>query len=255
MTPPTLGNEAQRTTWIEAAFGGLGLAMLTTNAWGIITLVNEKASRILGVDADEAVGKPLVDVIGIWDATADGPLDFPLQQVLDKGLRIATDSAVLLEIPSGEKLCAMLTVAPMHDEEGGVLGAVMTISQLEDKDLPCHGFNPVRTRTEGGRQRRAIFVRSGGRYIRVMLNELLWVEAMENYVQFQTTKEKLVVHATLKSIAETLLSRGFRRIHRSFIVRTDAIESIEENHVRIHGTALPIGKSFRSELLEDLTLI
>jgi DNA-binding LytR/AlgR family response regulator len=106
-----------------------------------------------------------------------------------------------------------------------------------------------------GDQRKSIYVRHAGRYIRVLMEELLWVEAMENYVQLQTTKEKLVVHVTMKSIAEALASKGFRRIHRSFIVKLDAIESIEENHVIIEGVALPIGKSYRAALLDGLTLI
>jgi DNA-binding LytR/AlgR family response regulator len=104
-------------------------------------------------------------------------------------------------------------------------------------------------------QRKSIFVRHSGRYIRVLIDELLWVEAMENYVQLQTTRDKLVVHVTMKSIAEALASKGFRRIHRSFIVKLEAIESIEENHVIIDGVALPIGKSYRAGLLAGLTLI
>jgi DNA-binding LytR/AlgR family response regulator len=91
--------------------------------------------------------------------------------------------------------------------------------------------------------------------VRVLLDELLWIEAMENYVQLQTTTDKFTVHATLKSMVDALEGKGYQRIHRSFLVKKEEIERIEENHVVVQGKLLPIGKSYRAQLLESLTLI
>jgi len=95
--------------------------------------------------------------------------------------------------------------------------------------------------------------------VRLRYDDILWVEALENYVTVNTFKEKFTIHFTMKSIENKLPLSKFKRIHRSFIVNINRIEYIEDSNVVIKtesGTKiLPIGKSYRDNLMDDLNLI
>ncbi len=95
--------------------------------------------------------------------------------------------------------------------------------------------------------------------VRLRYDDILWVEALENYVTVNTFKEKFTIHFTMKAIENKLPSEKFKRVHRSYIVNIHQIEQIEDNNVIIKvnsGTkVIPIGKSYRDNLMNDLNLI
>lgn len=248
----TFGSGTQKPSWITEAFGGLGLPMLTTDTAGRVVLINDSACKLLDVQAPNVVGRSLDQVVGLWDTKSNAQVPFPMAQVLERGIKLSNEAASLVAFVAGQQMSISVSLAPIRDEVGAVVGCVVTLCPTNS--IPHTTIRPPMSSATLPLSQ-TIFVRSGGKYLRVHISDLLWVEAMENYVQLQTTKDRIVVHATLKSIGEALATRGFRRIHRSFIVKTDAIECIEENQVIVNGTPLPIGKSYRSELLDGLTLI
>lgn len=95
--------------------------------------------------------------------------------------------------------------------------------------------------------------------VRLRYDDILWVEALENYVIVSTFKEKFTIHFTMKAIENKLPPNLFKRIHRSYIVNLQRIEQIEDNNVVVkinNGTKIiPIGKSYRDNLMDDLNLI
>lgn len=95
--------------------------------------------------------------------------------------------------------------------------------------------------------------------VRLRYDEILWVEALENYVTVNTFKEKFTIHFTMKAIENKLPSNKFKRVHRSYIVNINQIEQIEDNNVIIKvdngNKVIPIGKSYRDNLMDDLNLI
>ena len=95
--------------------------------------------------------------------------------------------------------------------------------------------------------------------VRLRYDDILWVEALENYVTVNTRKEKFTIHFTMKAIENKLPSGKFKRVHRSYIVNIQQIEQIEDNSVIMrvdNGTkVIPIGKSYRDNLMDDLNLI
>lgn len=221
-----------------------------------IDTVNERTCVLLSVPCAAIRGKHLGEVFGIWDAKTNAVVRVPLEQVFQLGLTFGSDEVVMLSHLGKKVAHYSMVIVPMLDDARNPIGAVVTVA-LNAKAMqvrPPQVVDAVAAEPVVG-QRQSLYVRSGGRYVRILLSELLWVEAMENYVQLQTAKEKIVVHATLKSMVDALTNNGFQRIHRSFIVKKDEIERIEENNVVVKGTSLPIGKSYRSELLESLTLI
>jgi len=104
-----------------------------------------------------------------------------------------------------------------------------------------------------------IFIKKNSSLVRLKLSEILWVEALENYVVVNTGKEKHTIHFTMKAIEGQLPSVTFKRVHRSFIVNVKRISSIEDNSILLRfpggSKLIPIGKSYRDKLLSELKLI
>ena len=99
-----------------------------------------------------------------------------------------------------------------------------------------------------------LFVKSGGRFVRVDLREVEWAEAQKDYVLFHTPGGDHLVHTTMKALAERLPA-AFVRIHRSFFVRLDHIRDVEEGSVVVGKRVLPVGATYRAPLLDRLNTL
>lgn len=240
-------------TWLEAVVTGLPLNIVVTDPKGIVQLLNAKAASRLGVDAEAAVGQPLANFLNIFDEEMQMQHGFPIGTVLALNQSMKAEKQETLVFSDGLRHRLNYQLEPLRQKDGQALGVMLSFPDLEESGEPDSGKKQGIQLGKDASQ--AFYVRSNGKYLRVWLKDLLWIEAMENYIQLKVGNEKLVVHATLKSVQELLSSRGFVRIHRSFVVKLDAIESIEENHVTVGDHSLPIGKSFRSSLLEALTMV
>lgn len=104
-----------------------------------------------------------------------------------------------------------------------------------------------------------IFIKHNSSLVRLKYNDVLWVEALENYVIVNTFHEKYTIHFTMKAIEQKLPANKFSRVHRSFIVNTSSINVIEDNAILIKthdGTkSIPIGKSYKDKLMNDINVI
>lgn len=100
-----------------------------------------------------------------------------------------------------------------------------------------------------------IFVKSDSALVKLDMREILWVEALADYVAIVTPRKKYVAHSTMKSIEAKLPSTQFLRIHRSYIVRIDKIDAIEDNTVVIQTKMIPVGGTFRDRLMDSLDFI
>ncbi|AKA34586.1 MAG: DNA-binding response regulator [Muricauda sp.] len=96
--------------------------------------------------------------------------------------------------------------------------------------------------------RLSIFVKVDNKRLqKIYLDEILVVESLKDYIRIKTTSEKYIVHSTLSGFTEELPSEKFIRIHRSFTVSVDKIESVEGNSIEIDGIRYTVGRSY----LED----
>jgi DNA-binding LytR/AlgR family response regulator len=117
----------------------------------------------------------------------------------------------------------------------------------------------VRFKTKVDTKDNEIFIKKNSALVRLKYNDILWVEALENYVIFTTFGEKYTIHFTMKAIENKLPSNMFTRVHRSFIVNTRSINIIEDNAILINTKegmkTIPIGKSYKDKLMGDINLI
>ncbi|MFA8434679.1 MAG: LytR/AlgR family response regulator transcription factor [Marinifilaceae bacterium] len=108
-------------------------------------------------------------------------------------------------------------------------------------------------------EKNEIFIKSNSSLIRLHYEDILWIEALENYVVVNTFQEKYTIHFTMKAIEEKMPAARFSRIHRSYIVNLSKIELIEDNSVVINTDggpkSIPIGKSYRDKLMGDINLM
>jgi DNA-binding LytR/AlgR family response regulator len=95
------------------------------------------------------------------------------------------------------------------------------------------------------------FVKSSGQQHRINFNEILYIESIKDYVNIRTAGEEYIVLDTLKSM-ESQLSDKFVRIHKSFIINLDKIKSIGAKKLVLSEQEIPIGDSYRANLLERL---
>ena len=100
-----------------------------------------------------------------------------------------------------------------------------------------------------------IFIKTDSKLIQVKLKDIIWVEALGNYMQIHTTDDKFTILSTMKDIASKLPSNDFIRIQRSFIVRLDKIKSIEDNYVVLDEKQIHIGKAYKENLNKQLNLL
>ncbi|GGM95756.1 hypothetical protein GCM10010967_31540 [Dyadobacter beijingensis] len=101
--------------------------------------------------------------------------------------------------------------------------------------------------------RNYLFVKDGYVFRKVFFDELLYLESEANYVLLHlTSQKKIVVRSTINDFTEQLDPGRFLRIHRRFAVNSHYIEDIFPNEISLRSEKLPIGKSYREELLRVL---
>jgi len=104
-----------------------------------------------------------------------------------------------------------------------------------------------------------IFIKKNSTLVRLKYDDILWIEALENYVIFNTYSDKYTIHFTMKAIEQKLPTSKFTRVHRSYIVNTSSINFIEDNAIVIKTEdghkSIPIGKSYKDKLMGDINLM
>jgi DNA-binding LytR/AlgR family response regulator len=96
------------------------------------------------------------------------------------------------------------------------------------------------------------FVKSDNKLVKIMYDEILFIEALQNYVAVHTTTKKYITYLTFRSIEEHLPASRFIRTHKSYIVSAARVESIEGNDIRIGPHYIPISRTEREEVLNRL---
>jgi DNA-binding LytR/AlgR family response regulator len=93
------------------------------------------------------------------------------------------------------------------------------------------------------------FIRSASNYEKIYFNDILYVEASQNYMTIHTEKGKIMALITIKSLEEQLPAKKFLRVHKSFIVSLEKIIALRGNEVVIGPHKIPVGKIYKDQLL------
>jgi DNA-binding LytR/AlgR family response regulator len=94
-----------------------------------------------------------------------------------------------------------------------------------------------------------IMIRSEHKIHRIRYSDILYIQSMREYAAFYTTHGRILSLTSLKSLEESLPARQFLRIHKSYIIGINHVDTLEGNMVHIGQAALPVGASYRDQLL------
>jgi len=102
---------------------------------------------------------------------------------------------------------------------------------------------------------RYLYVKKGSTYVKVALEDILWIEAYADYVIIKTAEQSYITHSTMKGMEKRLPKDDFKRVHRSYIVRWDKIDSIEDMTLAVGRKMIPIGGTYRREFKQYLKFV
>ena len=100
-----------------------------------------------------------------------------------------------------------------------------------------------------------VFIRDSNIVRRLKLDNILYAEAMGDYVKLYTPEKFYAIHTTLKSVEERLPSSRFLRVHRSYLVAINKIDSIEGGVLIINRKPLPVADAYRSALNKRMNIL
>lgn len=99
------------------------------------------------------------------------------------------------------------------------------------------------------------FIKSNSVMSKVRLKDILWIEALGDYITVNTVQKKYVIHLTLKALESKLPPEKFIRVHRSFMIAVDNITAVEDTTIYINNKAIPVGAIYRDGFLKRLNLL
>jgi DNA-binding LytR/AlgR family response regulator len=100
-----------------------------------------------------------------------------------------------------------------------------------------------------------IFIRDSNVVRRLKLNDILYAEAMGDYVKLYTPERFYAIHATLKAVEDRLPSSRFLRVHRSYLVAVDKIDTLDGGALIVGGRPLPVADAFRAALNKRMNIL
>lgn len=100
-----------------------------------------------------------------------------------------------------------------------------------------------------------VFIKNNGTLVKISITEILWIDALGDYMTINTADKKYVVHTTMKVIETKLPPDKFIRVHRSYIIAIDNITAIDDNVVIIGKQLIPVGAVYKENLTKRLNLL
>ena len=96
------------------------------------------------------------------------------------------------------------------------------------------------------------FIKADNKLVKIRFDEILFVEALQNYVTIHTTDKKYITYLTFKSVEEYLPQDQFIKTHKSYIISAQKLDSIEGTEIRIGAHHIPISRNLRDEVMDRL---
>lgn len=119
----------------------------------------------------------------------------------------------------------------------------------------CHKareFHELKRQTQALSHENYFFIKADHRIEKIETKDILFIEALENYICIYTEKRKYMTLVSLKQMEEILPSQLFTRVQKSFIVAKNKVQSVDGNMVCLGNYKVPISKKWRTEVLNDI---
>ncbi|MBB1137902.1 LytTR family DNA-binding domain-containing protein [Myroides sp. WP-1] len=98
----------------------------------------------------------------------------------------------------------------------------------------------------------SMYIKHEDCFVKIQWTDILYIEAMQNYLKIHTLEKMYIIHQTMIAIEELLPKEHFFRIHKSYLINVKHISSLSGNRVFIHQIQLPIARQRKETLLNDI---
>ena len=119
-------------------------------------------------------------------------------------------------------------------------------------DVPDSAYHQQDTVSESAPPH--LYFRVDRKMVKVFLHDILYIEGFSDYVKIITPSKTLITKQLISALEETLPKEIFIRIHRSFIISVNKINSYNADIIIIGKTELPIGRLFKQNVIRKLQL-
>ncbi len=128
----------------------------------------------------------------------------------------------------------------------------LTISRMEDKE-PAKGPDEPEKEERPSFLNDRMFVRHKERMVKIMYDDVLFIEAVRNYSRIITRNNEFLLAVTLRIIEDKLPDAVFVRIHRTYLVNIKMVDEVGENHVIIGQREIPMSGGLKDNLMQRIT--
>ncbi len=110
----------------------------------------------------------------------------------------------------------------------------------------------LNTKTDAGVKDDYFFVKSEFHYEKIFIKDILYIEGMGDYLRIVTPNKRIMTLLNFKKMEDMLPEDNFCRVHKSYIIALDKIESLERNHIKISDKSIPISETYRKNFFSIL---
>ncbi|WP_462252411.1 LytR/AlgR family response regulator transcription factor [Ferruginibacter sp.] len=96
------------------------------------------------------------------------------------------------------------------------------------------------------------FIKAENKLVKIFFDEILFAEALQNYVVIHTKEKKHITYLTFKAVEEYLPATQFIKTHKSYIIAVSKIENIDGNIIQTGNHQIPVSRNFKDEVMEKL---
>ena len=238
------------------ALDSLDVAVIITDASEKIIFMNKMAETLTGSLKQEVLGKDIGLAMKNCDQNTRDVIKTLAHTVVGSVSKKENDSELSISNGVSEHKVNVNTF-PILTVNNKINGCAFVLTSPGKKDAvtETNADKNLFNFLENIYANNSFFVKKDSRFVKVNFQDILWIEALDNYVIIKTvSKEQFILHSSMKDIEVKLPQPGFARVHRSYIVQLEKIAALEENACIIDGNRIPIGKSYKDNLMNRLNL-
>lgn len=246
--------QVEREAKMAQAFSHIEQIVMTLRPNFDIELLNKTAAEITALPRTDAALYHLNDAV-LFYAPPRKRIDW--SKVLQQQDELPKEKLLCFFPQTGNEMPLFVKIhrITIDDDHDTTAGWMFVLSgSTEPIAPPTDAFSTANDEGETSHQR-YFFAKKGAKYHKINTEDILWIEALENYVVIHTVKDKYTVFSSLKNIEQKLPLDLFFKTHRSYIVNLDKIEGYEEGFVLIMGKPIPVSRTAKDELKQKIYLL
>ena len=241
---------------LSNALGKIENAVFVTDQDLRLNYINEKALSICGgLSGMDSIGIDIYSLIGIEKEGGVSITKDDLKSTVLRDNIFSLSNAYVIIKKDNSNIPCNFTASAVRDEKDNFLGVAIVVTDASESTAPTTTQASPSTVMDNQVVQNSFFVKKGSMLVKVYLDNVQWIQAMDNYVIIQTNTDQFIIHSTMKDVETKLPSSKFLRVHRSYIIPLDKITVLDENSVLIGDKTIPIGKSYKEVFMSRLNFL